>query len=88
MVGVELLEEIVHVGGDAHFVVVLAPPVREARARGLVDVEQVGARVPGEVVQDGLVSQGVDRARPVLPEERDQGRAPGPSRHPHDHRIR
>mmetsp|Transcript_24049 Transcript_24049/g.59779 ORF Transcript_24049/g.59779 Transcript_24049/m.59779 type:complete len:502 (+) Transcript_24049:106-1611(+) len=83
----ELLDEVVHVGGDRRLVVVEPAAVREARPRGLVDVQKVRLRVPAVRVGDGGAAVGADGARAVLAEERDLGGAAGAAGHPHHHRV-
>mmetsp|Transcript_5183 Transcript_5183/g.17426 ORF Transcript_5183/g.17426 Transcript_5183/m.17426 type:complete len:323 (-) Transcript_5183:1643-2611(-) len=86
VLGEELLEEVVHVVRDAHLVVVIARPVAEARARWLVDKDEVCVLVPAVGVAHGARAVGIHAAGAVLREERELRGAAGPAGEPEHHR--
>ena len=84
----KLVQELEHVRGDAFFVVHVIRRVRavgEARADGLVDVNQVRHDVPAVLVDGERLAVGAHRVGAILGEQRQLGGAPRTAGHPQHH---
>mmetsp|Transcript_6707 Transcript_6707/g.17530 ORF Transcript_6707/g.17530 Transcript_6707/m.17530 type:complete len:537 (-) Transcript_6707:67-1677(-) len=85
-----ILEELEHVGRHlllvGHTDVERVGVIREARADGLVDEEDVGLLVPRVRIEAQRAVR-VNLVRPVLDHQREHAAAPRPARHPQDERI-
>ena len=86
--GVEGLQHRPHARGGRRRRVDVVDAVRKADANGLVDVQHVGVVVEAKGVVGRLGRPVVELARPVLLEQADGARAPGPAVEPRGQRRR